>query len=378
MQAIGNLIKMKGYIFAMLNLNSFMNNGIKNISDTAGRFYLGNRRGQAFMLQTVSDLRKSAKIRAHHEQNGTHIPPFLIASIATDCNLRCAGCYAWANGSCGDGRTQEQLTAGDWRRVFQEASDLGISFILIAGGEPLLRYDVIQLAAEFEHIIFPVFTNGTMIDEDYLNLFDKHRNLIPVLSLEGDDEKTDARRGDGVSKKIEQAAEHLKEQGILFGASITVTTENQNDVTEPDFAENLREKGCGLVFYVEYVPVEKNTDHLILGEDNLRILAGRIDGLRGNKKNKGMIFLSFPGDEEAMGGCLAAGRGFFHISATGGAEPCPFSPYSVMNLKEQSLLNVLQSSFFEKVREISAAEALNHKGGCTLFQYENEVKQAVL
>lgn len=362
----------------MLNLNHFMNNGIKNISDTAGRFYFGNRRGQAFMLHMASDLHKSAKIRSQHEQNGTHIPPFLIASIAADCNLRCSGCYAWANGSCGDGREPEQLTGDDWRRIFQEASDIGISFILIAGGEPLLRHDVIQLAAEFEHIIFPIFTNGTMIDADYLSLFDKHRNLIPVLSLEGDAEKTDARRGKGVSNKIEQAAERLKERGILFGASITVTTENHNDVTESDFAETLREKGYGLVFYVEYVPVEKNTDHLILNENDLHILAARIDGLRENKKNKGMIFLSFPGDEEAMGGCLAAGRGFFHINAAGGAEPCPFSPYSVMNLKEQSLLTVLQSPFFEKVREIGAAEALNHKGGCRLFQYEDEVEQVIL
>ncbi|MDQ7094386.1 radical SAM protein [Desulfosporosinus sp. PR] len=362
----------------MLNLNSFMNNGIKNISDTAGRFYFGNRRGQAFMLRAVSALHKSAKMRARHEQNGTHIPPFLIASIATDCNLRCAGCYAWASGACGDGQAQGQLVADDWRRLFQEASDIGISFVLIAGGEPLLRHDIIKLAAEFDTIIFPIFTNGTMIDEDYLNLFDKHRNLIPILSIEGDAEKTDARRGNGVSKKVAQAVERLKERGILFGASITVTTENQNEVTELSFTETLRENGCGLVLYVEYVPVEENTDHLILNENDLRILAARIDGLRENRKNKGMIILSFPGDEEAMGGCLAAGRGFFHINATGGAEPCPFSPYSDMNLKEQSLLTVLQSSFFEKVREISAAEALNHKGGCTLFQYKNEVKQAVI
>lgn len=68
-------------MWAMLNLNSFMNNGIKNISDTAGRFYFGNRRGQAFMLRAVSALHKSAKMRARHEQNGTHIPPFLIASF---------------------------------------------------------------------------------------------------------------------------------------------------------------------------------------------------------------------------------------------------------------------------------------------------------
>lgn len=362
----------------MVNLNSFINNGIKDIADTAGRFYLGNHRGQSFMLHTVSALRKSSRIRARYEQNGTHIPPFLIASIATECNLRCAGCYARANGGCGDIHTQEQLSTDDWRRIFQEASDIGISFILIAGGEPLLRHDIIRLAAEFQHMIFPIFTNGTMIDENYLNLFDEHRNLIPVLSIEGHSEKTDARRGNGVSKKIGHAIERFKERGILFGTSITVTSENQNDVTEQSFAESLREHGCGLIFYVEYVPAEENTEHLILNEDSLRALASRIDSLRMNKKNKGMIILSFPGDEVAMGGCLSAGRGFFHINFTGGAEPCPFSPYSEMNLKEQSLLTVLQSPFFERVREISAAEASNNKGGCTLFQFEKEVKQAIM
>lgn len=363
---------------AMLNLNDFMNNGIRNIFDTAGRFYLGNRAGQRFLLRTASALRKSARLRARQERGGTHIPPFLIASVAAECNLRCAGCYARANGGCGDGQAGEQLTAGDWRRVFQEASDLGISFILLAGGEPLLRRDVIQAAAELDDIIFPVFTNGTMMDGGYLDLFDAHRNLIPVLSLEGDAEKTDARRGDGVSEKIARAAERLSARGILFGVSITVTAENQNDVTELSFAETLRENGCGLVFYVEYVPVEEGTDHLILDEEHLRTLAARIGALRESQRKRGMILLSFPGDEEAMGGCLAAGRGFFHINAAGGAEPCPFSPYSEMNLKEQPLLTVLQSRFFERVREISAAEAPHHRGGCTLFQYENEVKQAVL
>ncbi len=358
----------------MLDLNDFMNNGIKNIADTVGRFYLGNFRGQSFILRETSVLRKSAKIRARHEQDGTHIPPFLIASIATECNLRCTGCYARANGSCGDKQIREQLSAGDWRRIFEEASDIGVSFVLIAGGEPLLRRDVNDAAAEFENILFPIFTNGTMINEEYLNLFDRHRNLIPVLSIEGDAQNTDARRGRGVSARVEQATKSLKERGILFGASITVTAENQNDVTEAGFVDTLRESGCGLIFYVEYVPVEKGTEHLILNEGALRTLAARIDRLR---ENKGMVILSFPGDEEAMGGCLAAGRGFFHINATGGAEPCPFSPYSEMNLKEQSLLTVLRSSFFEKVRAISAVEAVNHKGGCTLFQYEREVTQAL-
>lgn len=361
----------------MLNLNDFMNNGIKNIADTAARFYLGNRLGQAFALNLMSSLRKSAKIRERYEHRGIHIPPFLIASITTSCNLHCTGCYAWENGGCCGDEAQLQMDTSDWQRVFQEASDIGISFILIAGGEPMLRREIIELAGRYRNIIFPIFTNGTVIDETYLTLFDQHRNLIPVLSIEGDAVKTDNRRGKGVSKKLKQAVDELQKRKILFGASITVTTENQTQVIADTFVSELRESGCGLVFYVEYVPAEKNTEHLILNENDLHLLAERINHLRSNKQNKGMIMLSFPGDEEAMGGCLAAGRGFFHINANGGAEPCPFSPYSEFNVKEKSLVDILQSSFFEKVREIGAAKALSHSGGCTLFQVESEVQQAL-
>ena len=333
----------------MLDLKSFMNNEIINIADTAKRFYLGNRKGQSFMLSMASSLAKSAKVREQYGKNGTNIPPFLIASVATDCNLRCTGCYAWANGGCaGENSTQEQLGTKDWKRIFSEASDIGISFILIAGGEPFLRREIIEAASEFPNIIFPIFTNGTMMDEKYLELFDQYRNLIPVLSIEGDAESTDKRRGNGVSSKIASTAEVLKNKGILYGASITVTTENKNAVTENNFISELHKNGCGLVFFVEYVPVDKSTEHLILNDDEISQLAQRIETLRNDKNNKGMIMLSFPGDEDAMGGCLAAGRGFFHINATGGAEPCPFSPYSEMNLKEKSLVEVLESSFLKK------------------------------
>ena len=164
----------------------------------------------------------------------------------------------------------------------------------------------------------------------------------------------------------------------MYGTSITVTSVNKDKVADSRFVHNLKEQGCGLIFYVEYVPAEKGTEYLILNSQELKELQERISMLRVDKKNKGMIMLSFPGDEEAMGGCLAAGRGFFHINAGGGAEPCPFSPYSVMNLKKETILETLQSSFFKNVREISAAEVLNHKGGCTLFQCEDEVKQAVI
>ena len=86
-----------------------------------------------------------------------------------------------------------------------------------------------------------------------------------------------------------------------------------------------------------------------------------------------MVFISFPGDERASGGCLAAGRGFFHINASGGAEPCPFSPYSDTSLVHTSLKEALQSPLFSRLQESGSLEKF-HTGGCALFEQEQLVK----
>ena len=72
--------------------------------------------------------------------------------------------------------------------------------------------------------------------------------------------------------------------------------------------------------------------------------------------------------------CLAAGRGFFHISTVGGAEPCPFSPFSDTNLKDCSLLDALQSPLFKRLGEAKMLLG-EHEGGCILFEKEEEVKK---
>ena len=82
--------------------------------------------------------------------------------------------------------------------------------------------------------------------------------------------------------------------------------------------------------------------------------------------------IAFPGDEKSSGGCLAAGRGFFHINAFGGAEPCPFSPYSDVNVSDTSLQESLQSPFFQKLQQGYLMR--EHTGGCALFEQETQVK----
>ncbi|MBQ0071735.1 MAG: hypothetical protein KBS81_07785, partial [Spirochaetales bacterium] len=71
--------------------------------------------------------------------------------------------------------------------------------------------------------------------------------------------------------------------------------------------------------------------------------------------------------------CVAAGRGFFHINSHGGAEPCPFSPYSDTNVRDKSLREALHSELFRKLQE-NGTLLEDHAGGCVLFEKRQEVE----
>ncbi|WP_330399492.1 radical SAM protein [Agathobacter ruminis] len=238
-----------------------------------------------------------------------------------------------------------QLTNEEWYRIFDEADDLGISFILLAGGEPLLRRDVIEAAGQKKNILFPIFTNGTFMD---------------------------ARSGEGIYDRLIQNMDELQKRGLIFGASVTVTSENVSEVTSESFLNELSERGCKAVIFVEFVPVTEDSQHLAPGEKEREYLKNEIARLRAEKPE--MVYISFPGDEKSSGGCVAAGRGFFHINSHGGAGPCPFSPYSDVNIKNTSLREAIHSPLFMALQ----SEGLltdDHEGGCVLYEKREQVEQ---
>lgn len=356
------------------NLEEYLSNGVENIVSEIIKATLQNPKESMFMAKYAIESRNARRLRRKSEERGEHIPPFLIGSITTACNLHCKGCYARANHHCQDdvGIQSRMLSARQWGDIFREAEELGIGFILLAGGEPFLRKDVLMEAAKHRKILFPVFTNGTMFSDETMVLLDENRNLIPVLSIEGNQELTDTRRGDGTYHKLMDSMQRLKEKGIVFAASVMVTKENYRDVLDDVFLAVLKEQGCKGVIYVEYVPVDGTTKDLAPDDAVRQLMMDRLNELR--RQEGEMVLIAFPGDEKSSGGCLAAGRGFFHINAMGGAEPCPFSPYSDVNLKEMTLRQALKSPLFSKLRENGNLEK-EHIGGCVLFEQEEAVKQ---
>lgn len=356
------------------NIQEYMTKGVERVVSDAIKATVKNPRESAFMLGFAKASTAASKKRKKAEKAGEHIPPFLIASITSKCNLHCAGCYSRCNHATVDTEPVSQLTNEEWYRIFDEADDLGISFILLAGGEPLLRRDVIEAAGQKKNILFPIFTNGTFMDERYFELFDRSRNLIPIMSIEGQKEITDARRGEGIYDRLIQNMDELQKRGLIFGASVTVTSENVSEVTSESFLNELSERGCKAVIFVEFVPVTEDSQHLAPGEKERKYLKNEIARLRAEKPE--MVYISFPGDEKSSGGCVAAGRGFFHINSHGGAEPCPFSPYSDVNIKNTSLREAIHSPLFMALQ----SEGLltdDHEGGCVLYEKRELVEACI-
>ncbi|MCI6061635.1 MAG: radical SAM protein [Dorea sp.] len=356
------------------NLEEYLSHGVDRIIKGILKASLQNPKESIFMMQYAKDSRRAREIRRTQEEEGTHIPPFLIASITNQCNLHCKGCYARANHSCHDRGTCENgsLRAEEWKRIFDEAAELGIGFVLLAGGEPTIRPEVLEAAGKQKKILFPVFTNGTLMKDSIFMIFEKNRNLIPVFSIEGDEQTTDTRRGAGTYQMLVHHMERCKKEGILYAASVTVHKDNMEEALSDSFLHKLSDKGCKGVVYVEYVPVDGNTRNLALEDADRDRMNQRLDQIRTERED--MVFVSFPGDEKSSGGCLAAGRGFFHINAAGGAEPCPFSPYSDTSLKTMSLKEALNSPLFVRLREEGHLER-DHIGGCVLFEQEEEVRR---
>ncbi|HOW52257.1 MAG TPA: radical SAM protein [bacterium] len=120
--------------------------------------------------------------------------PFLAeVDITEQCNLRCPHCYHFAGKEVAQ---ENEPSIDEWKKRFGELYDRGVRGVMLMGGEPLLRPEVVLLADR----IFPfveMITNGTQPlpeKESY-----RHRIFV---SLDGTEATHDAIRGAGIFQQV--------------------------------------------------------------------------------------------------------------------------------------------------------------------------------
>ena len=341
------------------DFRKILNESLKIFFKDALRITLKNPLQAYSFFRTIKWQKKAAQTRASWAQQGIHIPPIVIFSITNRCNLTCEGCFDQALHQ----PSQAEMSEEKLGSIIAEAKELGISFMVIGGGEPLIRREILDITRGSPEVIFLVFTNGLLIDEGLLAKLKSQKNVVPIISLEGYEEETDKRRGKGVYERLQKIISAIKRKGIFWGISLTMTRSNFTTVTDEQFVRSLTKLGCKLFFFVEYTPIKEGTEDWLLTDEQRASILSLRDSFRSKFP---ALFIAIPGDEEEIGGCLSAGRGFVHISAQGDVEPCPFAPYSDTNLRDSSLKDALQSEFLKAVRQ-NREQLSETEGGCALW-----------
>ena len=287
-------------------------------------------------------FRGTKTIRKNRTIYNCNIPWLILFDPTSACNMHCIGCWSGTYGH------KHNLSFEDMDKIVTEGKELGAYLYMMTGGEPLVRKkDVLRLAEKHNDAEFSIYTNSTLIDEEFCKEVVRLGNITFQLSIEGTPETNDSRRGEGHYEAVMKAMDLLKKYGILFGTSICYTRANIEAVTDEKFIRMLSDKGARFGFFFHYMPVGNNAaPELMPTMEQRRYMIDKIRWFRSKECDIDFYPMDFQNDGEYVGGCIAGGRNYFHINSAGDAEPCVFIHYSNANIHDSSILEILQSPLF--------------------------------
>jgi len=334
------------------NWNRMIFSALREIDPVFQKKFLTNLMLNAGFFSIVERLKVQ-------KREGCNIPWAILMDPTEACNLRCEGCWA------ADYASTASMELGQLDRIIGEGKALGIYLYIFSGGEPLMRKaDIFSLAEKHSDCVFLAFSNGTLVDEQFAEDSRRVGNLALAMSIEGFETETDMRRGKGSFRAIVTAMDLLKSHGVPFGFSTCYHHYNTEVVGSSEYVDFLVEKGCRFGWYFTYMPLGRNARlDFLASPDEREYMFRRVREFRNTKP---IFLLDFWNDGEFTEGCIAGGRRYLHINASGDVEPCAFIHYANVNIHDTSLLDALKSPIFKAYSEAQPFNN-NHLRPCPLL-----------
>jgi radical SAM protein with 4Fe4S-binding SPASM domain len=159
------------------------------------------------------------------------------------CNLRCAHCYCNLPAN-NQGAINEELKTDEVRHIFDQITEAGCLWLLITGGEPLLRKDFVEIYthAKKKGILITLFTNGTLITREIADHLTEWPPHAVEITLYGATKETyeDVTRIPGSFERCKRGIDLLLERGIPLELKTMAMTLNHDEVFQiKEYAEEL-------------------------------------------------------------------------------------------------------------------------------------------
>lgn len=156
--------------------------------------------------------------------------------LTARCNLDCRMCYV--HNKINAEYLHKELSTDQWKRIFDEAYENEMLYATLSGGECLLRKDFKELYLHLwnKHIFVTILTNGILLNDDYVEFFEKYPPDMIQVSLYGsDDNGYLAVTGHKGFEKVIAAISALKATGIDIRVAV-----NPSAYMKDDYIDILR------------------------------------------------------------------------------------------------------------------------------------------
>lgn len=254
------------------------------------------------------------------------------------CNLLCVHCYC--NLPADDEEAaQEELRTEEILKILDQASEAGCLWLLLTGGEPLLRKDLCEIYtyAKKKGFLITLFTNGTLINPEVVDMLVELPPRSIEITLYGATRETyeAVTRVPGSFNKCLAGIERLLERKLPLALKTMAMTLNRREV--PLMISFAKERGVKFRFDPILNP------RLDGGKAPCRFRLPpeeviRLDLEHEERSAEWKEFCKkfiYPSSSEYLFSC-GAGISTFHIDPYGKMSPCQMSRFQSHDLRKAS------------------------------------------
>ena len=162
------------------------------------------------------------------------IPLRGMIQLTNRCNLRCCHCYIHNDRSVQE--PAREISDARLLELIDEMADAGCLYLTFTGGEPLSRplFSELYIKAKKKGMLISVFSNGTLVDDDYVALFHEYRPRHIEMTLYGATRETYERitRVPGSYDRCLHGVRALLDAGIQVRLKTLIMTLNVHELEQ--------------------------------------------------------------------------------------------------------------------------------------------------
>lgn len=191
----------------------------------------------------------SLKVHRKAEEWGERIPVNATLELTYRCENRCVHCYCNLPVNDKTAITSE-LTFHEIEELLGRLRDMGTLWLLVTGGDPLVRKDFkdVYLLAKKNGFLVSLFTNGLLIDEEIADFIASYPPFVVEITMYGATEETYEKvtRLKGSYKRYWKGLNLLLERGVKLKLKTMALSINKHEIGE--MAKIAKDLGCHFRF----------------------------------------------------------------------------------------------------------------------------------